>query len=680
MFKRLICMLLLLLATAVSWVDKQAEEYHIDLTELSLEELMNIEVTSVAKKPQKLSDAAAAIFVITGEDIRRSGVTSIADALRMVPGLEVAHIDASKWAITSRGFNGRFANKLLVLIDGHSVYTPLFAGVYWEIQDVLLEDVARIEVIRGPGATLWGANAVNGVINILTKNTKHTEGGLLTVGAGSVEQGFGSFRYGGKLSDEATYRIYSRYFKRDSFTDPSGNGIVDAWEILRGGFRLDWNISASDFLNLQGDVYDGLIRETVVIPSLLEPFSQMLNEITDVIGANILARWKHSFSESSNTSLQLYYDQSESSDNVFVGKQKIFDVDLQHSFTLGQKQGIVWGFRYRLSQDDIDSTSTVWFEPDSRDQHLFSTFVQDDMAIIRDRLRLTLGSKFEHNNYTGMEIQPNIRLLWTPHDQYTVWTAISRAVKTPARTDRDVRINVDTISPRTPANQTFLPALVVLCGNQNFESEELLSHEIGCRARPIDQLSLDMATFYNVYDNLRAPELGELSFKTSSTPRYIIVPINGVNKAKAESYGGELVVNWQALEWWRMQTAYTYLRMQLHNEEIKIGGEDGYLISEKLAGVSPRHQVYIRSSMDLRRDLEFDLGVRYVDDLPSKSVESYLTLDARLGWKPKRHVELSIVGQNLLDEHHLEFGMPNFILTVPTEVRRGVYGKIEYRF
>jgi len=648
-----------------------AQKLPTDLTELSLEELMNIEITSVSKKAQKLSDAAAAVFVITQEDIRRSGVTSIPEALRMVPGLQVARIDANKWAITSRGFNGRLANKLLVLIVGRSVYSPLYSGVFWEAQHTLLEDVDRIEVIRGPGATLWGANAVNGVINIMTKQAKETQGGMVATGTGTEERGFGSVRYGAKLADDTYYRAYAKYFNRDNGVDASGKEMADDWEVVSGGFRIDSQTSDNNSLTLQGDIYDGHAGGTYKFASLLAPFSQTFDDDTDISGANILARWKHDFSQSSDMALQLYYDRTEHNEALVEEDRDTFDTDFQHRFALSNQQEIIWGLGYRLTCDDINNSFNTSLEPDSRDDHLFSAFVQDNITLVKNRLRLTLGSKFEHNDYTGFEIQPNGRLLWTPDERHSVWASVSRAVRTPSRIEHDGHYNYEVIAPFTPDNPTPMPALVTLAGDRDFDSEELIAYELGYHVQATSRLYVDIATFYNVYDNLRTVEPGTPFLEISPTSAHIVQPTVADNKMDGETYGVELMVDWRALDWWRLQGAYTYLQMQLHTDE-----DSGDIYTLNLEGLSPHHQLSLRSSMDLPKELELDMWVRYVDNLPYQNVGSYFNLDLRLGWKPHKNLELSIVGQNLLDNHHPELLKSEGEMSLSSEVERSVYVKI----
>src|SRR5712664_1687432 len=455
-----------------------------DVTAISMEDLMNMQVTSVSKRTQKVADAAAAIFVITQEDMRRSGATSIPEALRLVPGLQVARIDQNKWAIGSRGFNGRFDNKLLVLIDGRSVYTPLLSGVYWNVQDVMLEDVDRIEVIRGPGATLWGANAVDGVINIITKSAKLTQGAGVTAGAGTEERAAGGVRYGGKLGDNTYYRAYTKYFDWGPSAYPLGMTAHDGWDALRGGFRADWTPAGANSLTLQGDIYRTRFDETLTVASLSAPYSNTFPNDGKYSGGNILGRWNHT-SEGSSMSLQMYYDNTTIIYHNLLGdNQNILDIDFQHGFHIGDSQQFVWGVGYRSIRDKNDASFTVSLQPNQVTLNQFSTFLQDEISLVDNRLQITLGSKFERNEFTGFEIEPNARLLWNLTPNQSIWTAVSRAVRTPALTEEGLRLNSAVIPPGTPPNPSpFLPAVVAVFGSHQFNSEDLLAYELGYRAQ-----------------------------------------------------------------------------------------------------------------------------------------------------------------------------------------------------
>lgn len=419
------------------------------LADMNLEQLLGATVTSVARREEQLAQSPAAVQVITPEEVRRSGATSIPEVLRLVPGLQVGRVDSHNWAISSRGFNDLYANKLLVLIDGRSVYTPLFSGVYWDAQDVMLEDIERIEVIRGPGAALWGANAVNGVINVITKKTASTQGFLATVGGGNYERGFGAFRYGGKLGDSANFRVFGKYSDRGNSLSLGGGRAEDAWGMGRIGFRIDWDAPDSNLLTLQGDIYSG--REDQLYRRLdpTRSFTPYFDHARDSLsGGNIIARWTHTVSQENEFTLQTYYDRTNLNSAVLGEKRDTFDIDFQHRFPLGERQTIVWGGGYRWTQDELRNSLEVAFAPDRRASNLFSAFVQDEITIARDLVTLTLGSKFEHNDYTGFEIQPNARLLWTPTEKTSVWTSVARAVRTPSRADHQVSLRAEPVTPR----------------------------------------------------------------------------------------------------------------------------------------------------------------------------------------------------------------------------------------
>ena len=648
---------------------------NVDVTAVSLEDLWNMQVTSVSKRTQKVADAAAAIFVLTQEDIRRSGATSIPEALRLVPGLEVARIDQNKWAIGSRGFNGRFDNKLLVLIDGRSVYTPLFSGVYWNVQDVMLEDVDRIEVIRGPGATLWGANAVDGVINVITKKAKATQSAIVTAGAGTEERAAGGVRFGSKLGDNTYYRAYTKYFDWGPSAYPiTGMTAHDGWDALRGGFRADWTPAGANSLTVQGDIYRSRFDETLTVASLSAPYSNTFPNDGKYSGGNILGRWNHT-SEGSSMSLQMYYDNTTITDHSLFGDhQNILDIDFQDGFHAGNSQQFVWGLGYRSIHDKNDASFTVSLQPNQVTLNQFSTFLQDEISLVDNRLQITLGSKFERNEFTGFEIEPNARLLWNLTPNQSIWTAVSRAVRTPALTEEGLRLNSQVIPPGTPANPTPLPAVVAVFGSHQFNSEDLLAYELGYRVQATKNLSLDIATFYNNYSNLRTAEPGAPYPEGSPAPTDFVIPFVAGNKMSGGTYGVELFADWKVVPKWRLVGSYSYLQMDIHKN---IDSQDP--TPDNPNGSSPRHQWYLRSSVDLPKHFEQDTTLRFVDHLPSLGLPSYYSLDAHLGWRPVNSLEFSIGGQNLLNNWHLEF-MPDFVNTSPTVVKRSIFGSITVKF
>ncbi|MDQ3566064.1 MAG: TonB-dependent receptor [Pseudomonadota bacterium] len=612
-----------------------AESGVAQLKKLSLEELMDIEVTSVSKRPERLSETASAIQVITQEDIRRSGATRLPEALRLASNLEVAQIDSRRWAISARGFNSETSNKLLVLIDGRTVYTPLFAGVLWDVQDTLLEDIDRIEVISGPGATLWGANAVNGVINVITKNPKDTQGALLLGGGGTELNGFGGMRYGGALTPNLQYRVYGKYFDRDSTVLPDGRDASDDWHMGQGGFRMDWDASESNVFTVQADGYDGRI-------------SQAGADEIDVSGANVIGRWSHTFYEGSELQLQVYYDRTHRDiPNTFSEDLDTYDVDFQHRFPLGERHDIVWGLGYRLIEDDVSNTPAVAFLPSQVSRQWFSGFVQDEIALVKDRLHLSLGTKIEHNDYTGFEFQPSGRLAWRLSEQQTLWSAISRAVRTPSRIDREFfQFPID--------------------GGPDFDSEELLAYELGYRVQPFSRLALSLAAYYNDYDDLRSRES-----RPADSP--VIELANGL---EGESYGAELTVDYRVTDWWRLRAGYTELRIDLRPKPGSTDTTRGSFESN-----DSKHHFSLRSSLDLPGHWELDAAFRYVSRIDNQQVPAYGELDVRLGWRPSPELEFSIVGQNLLHDDHAEFGaLTTRIETTRREIERGVFAKVLWRF
>lgn len=644
-----------------------------ELSQLSLEQFteLDVVVTSVSKKQQKLSDTAAAVFVISNDDIRRTGVTSIPEALRMVPGMQVARIDANKWAISSRGFNGRFANKLLVLIDGRTVYNPMFSGVYWNRQDVLMEDVERIEVIRGPGAALWGSNAVNGVINVITKKARDTQGWQMTAGVGTEEQAFGSLRYGNKLGENADARAYIKYFDRDNGVDNSDNKGVDDWDSVQGGFRLDWLPLSSDSFTLQGDWQDTVVGTDRTTTSLTAPFSTTQANEVDINAWNILGRWKHRFSDESDMELQIYYDSHEREQKELVSDGNLnqlyetFDVDFQHRFGLGMQHDILWGIGYRNISDEFQGDFTVSLTPESKTTHLFSAFIQDDISFYDGNLHLIVGSKFEHNDFTGIEIQPNIRMNLNISDKYSIWSSISRAVRIPGRST-DIRLN-QRVTAGTP------PRLISIFGNPRIHSEKVTAFEMGFRGEPYQNLKYDLAAFYNFYNDLRAFEQGTASVQTTPVA-HVLIPLTSQTFVTAETYGIELALDWRPEDWLRLNLAYSFLEMQLHKESFSTATS-----GESAEGESPEQQISLRSSFDISNNLTFDTWLRYIDELPTQNVNAYVTFDARLAWQIKNNVELSITGQNLLNDSQLQF-KPEILDITSTQAERSVYLKMQWQF
>ncbi len=663
---------LLRLPAAAAGVDAApAAEGSRDLTELSLEELMNVQVMSVSKRTETMSEAAAAVYVLTQEDLRRAGVTSIPEALRQVPGLQVARATSNTWAISARGFNGRFANKLLVLIDGRSVYTPLFSGVFWDVQDTLLEDVERIEVIRGPGATLWGANAVNGVINIITKSAHQTQGGLVTAAAGSEIDHLVGVRYGAGAG-RASWRLWAKAFDRDPGARPDGGDAQDGWAVARGGFRLDATLADGDALTVQGDLYDGESGERQrfeTFPDLVARDTVFDNEIS---GGNLLARWSHTLTAASHLTLQAYYDRTERILPTILGETRdTFDLDFQHAVSTVRHE-LVWGLGARRTRDRLDGSDFISFDPEERTDDLYGGFVQDEIVVVPERLWLTAGVKIEENDYTGLEVQPSVRALWIPRQRHTLWAAAARAVRTPSRAEEDVRLLADVLPPGAlfPGAP---PAIAVFLGSPSFESEELLAYEAGYRVGLPAGLFLDVAAFYNAYDELRSSSPGEPTLVLAPVP-HLIIPNVIDNRMEGETWGLEVAAQWWPSDRWRIVAAYTFLDMHLALEE-----EDPTGAALAVEGESPEQQLSLRSSWDLTDGLALDLVGRYVDALPSQGVEDYVEADLRLAWTPRPELTLAVVGRNLVHDRHQEF-VPEIIPTEPTAVERSVHAAVTWSF
>lgn len=671
--KKLIALALTTFICTVQAADTQPEQVLDNLLAMPLEQLMNLNInTSVGKKQQSVKNSTAAVFVISQEDIRRSGASNIPSILRIVPGLQVAQIDANKWGISARGFNGRFSTNLLVLMDGRALYTPVFSGVFWHREDTLLEDIERIEVIRGAGAAMWGANAVDGVINIITKSAKDTHGALLTAGAGNQEQGFASVRYGDKLGDNFHYRVYGKGFKRNNNKTVQGENAQDDWENYQGGFKTEWQITSDDTVSTQGDLYYSRSgdREDFALPTgaLIRQDSPAKNQ-----GGNIQTRWTHKISASSETALQLYYKQDDS-DLRFVTPfkmhEKTLDIDFQHRFSWLDSHDIIWGLNYRYFNFSANQNPKLSFSPQRRHLQLFSAFLQDDITLLPDELKVTIGTRVEHNDFTGIEVQPNIRLLWTPDDKQSIWAAISRAVRTPNLTSQNISNLTNTVSQPLP-----LPALVSINGNLEMKSETVLEFELGYRFQPTSSLSFDVAGFYNNYDRLQAVEVLPYSVVVENNlPHHIQIPAQFTNKMTGESLGIELTSQWQPTDWLKLQPSYWFIKTSLHAPANAVFS-DGVRVEHD----SPQQQFHFRALMNLPHHVELDTLLRYVDPIAYYDIPAYVAFDLRLGWKPFKNLEFSVVGKNLFDNRHLEFG--NTVSELPkTEIQRSIFGKITLAF
>jgi iron complex outermembrane recepter protein len=627
-----------------------------NLVDLSLEQLVDIEVTIVSKEEEPLAQAAAALTVLTGDDIHRNGATSIPQSLSLVPGLHVSHVSSNIWEVSSRGFSSASSAKLLVLIDGRSVYTPLFSGVFWDVQDTYLEDIDRIEVIRGPGAAVWGANAMNGVINIRTRSAKDTQGSNLEVGAGSEERGFAGLRFGGHIGEHFFYRIYAKIFERDAGFTTSGPSN-DSWHMARLGFRTDSELSTRDELTVQGDGYLGNVAQVVPSLALTGKPTPMGNLSADVAGGNVLASWTHHFGKRADFTVRAYWDRTYRNDPTYIDNLDTFDVDLQNGIRL-PLQELVWGLSYRMMDDRFKDKGIAALLPPTSIDSLYSGFVQDTLSVVHKALRITAGAKLEHNDFSGFEIQPSVRIAGDPSRRQTLWVAVSRPVRVPTRLERDIFAEVN-LSP---------DALLRLVGNRSLRAEKLIAAELGYRLQPSSRLFFDVAGFYYYYYDLITFEYGTPAMENGVT----VQPVLDKNSMHGQAWGGEAAITWTPLDAWKLIANYSYLQL-----EITPDGMDPTK-GQAIEGASPRHQLSVRSMVNLPLGFRFDAFARWVDGLRNASVgapdtPSYVTADARIAWQGWKHLEISLVGQNLLQSHHVEF--PG-----GTQVERSIYAKLNAWF
>ncbi len=629
------------------------------LKQLSLEELSKIEVTTVSKEATAAFRTPAAIAVLTREDIARSGATTIPDLLRLIPGVEVAQISSDKWAIGIRGFQGYLSKSVLVLIDGRSVYTPLFAGVYWEMQDTLIEDIDRIEVIRGPGGTIWGANAVNGVINIITLSAKDTQGTLVSALGGNVEQGSLAVRYGAG-DDNLAYRVWGKGFTRAPQYHPDGRNYDD-WRRGQAGFRIDWAPSNRDTVSISARAYDMAAGSKLGLSTYSPPALVNVEGTAEFSGQNADATWRRTFQSGSNIQVRAYFDRTDRSDLNYREVRNTVDVDFIHRVPLGAHD-IIWGAGVHVSPSHFFQTvPTVMFSPAKDTYSIYSGFVQDSLTLVPNRLTATLGTKFEHNSFSGLEVQPSGRVAWTPSERQTVWAAVTRAVRTPSRLEEDFQF--------TALAAPSVPLYLRLIGDGQFESEQLVGYESGYRAYVKEGILLGVNGFYNRYDNLLSVENRPTMVETSPAPQHLVLPLYLRNGIAAQTKGVEVSSLWDVSQWWRVRSSYSYMHL---NAERYPTSDDASTVRQ-LEGDSPHHKVVVQLLFAAPRGFDFTLAYRYVSALPDQNVLSYSTADVRVAKRISREVELSFVGQNLFQPHHAEYGgLPGG----PVGIRRSAYLKL----
>lgn len=626
------------------------------LKRMSVEDLMNLEVTSVARRPERLADAPAAVQVITHEQLRLSGAATLGEALRLAHNLQVAQRGAHGWAVSARGFNTELANKMLVMIDGRSVYTPLFSGVFWEAQDYLLEDVERIEVVSGPGGTQWGANAVNGVISVITRSAADTQGFFATAGAGPELDLLTAVRYGFEVSPGTSLRFFGKHVEHDASQLESGAAAGDGWRRSQGGFRLD------------GRAFDGGLTVQGDLHAYSAPDPELDGEESRLRGANLLARWSRGLAADGEVELRTYIDWARFDDAVpplvlagtelapqgrFRDDLLTIDVDFQHRFRPHPRHGLTWGLGFRHLRDEVDNAPALAVLPARRNQQLYSFFLQDEIAL-GESLDLTLGSKFEHHDYTGLEVQPSARLQWRPLAQHMFWASVSRAVRIPSRLDRELF-------------QAAPPQFPLLYGNPDFKSEKLVAWELGHRASLGTRVSTSLSLYFNEYEDVRT---------TTITPE-VLLPFRFANDLEGETWGLEFSGTAQVSPRWRLRAGYNWQEQDLRVREGRIDIANG-----RNEVADPEQQVSVGASLALPWGLELDAGLRWVDTLhvsngpETGTVPDYVELDARLAWQVSPRLEVALVGRNLLHGRHVEYGFPG---PDRNAVQRSVYGRLAWR-
>jgi iron complex outermembrane receptor protein len=661
------CVVLSFAVTAATAQEVVESHDSAGLEHLSLADLLEISVVTPSKKPTRQMNTPNAIYVVTREEIRRSGARTIPDILRTVPGVHVAMVDSGVSAVTIRGFNQEFANKLLVLVDGRSVYSPLFSGVLWMEQSLMLEDIDRIEVIRGSGAAVWGANAVNGVINIITRPTDETRGGLLSAGAGNVERAFGNVRYGERLGTNGHYRIWAGAFDRAGLNAVEPRPLVpaDDWQSIQAGFRMDYALSARDSLMLSG----GVVEQTLVrnIPEF-SPTAPTMRPIADKwtnTGLHLLGLWTRELNAAQTLSIQSYIDYNERENTLLPADQALFDIDVNWHALFGQRHDIIAGASYRYFDVSTGSDFTMRSSRPEYDEDLFSAFAQYDLTVIDERFNAIIGAKAEHFQSVGWEVQPTARLIYTPSVHHSLWGGVSRAVRVPSIVDRFMRRVNRPLSPL--ASHPDLPHFLVSESGEEIQPEETIAYEAGYRTQPRSDLFFDATVFLNDYDSIKAHITSETSLVDDPSPHVVTLREARYDALDGIGYGGEMFVLWEAMRNWRLQSGYSLLLLELQ------GIEDGDAASEAWfrENAAPRHQFSLRSLWNPTGSTDLDVTFRYVDGFVAHNIDSYWQCDLRVAWRIRPDLELSIVGQNLIATH-AEYGN--------VELAPSAYGRIEWLF
>jgi iron complex outermembrane receptor protein len=641
-----------------------------DVTQNSIEDLMKTKISSVSKREEQVLDTPAAVCVVSREEIRSAGARNILDALRLVPGMDVNQIDASTFDVGIRGFDERFSSKMLVMIDGRSMYSPIFGGIYWDSVNLVMDDIDRIEVIRGPGGSLWGTNAVNGTVNIITRSSQATQGLLLTEKSASDAPVSLTARYGGQVGRIGTYRIFSKYTDAFGSQDATGQWAGDAWHLLHGGFRSDLKLREQDALMLEGNIYLGTFGEPLTRPLLVDSFVEAVGGKNSVSGGSVLGRWTHIYVTGQETQLQVYFtkenrDATERPDNL-----NTVDIDVQHHFHIGSRQDVVGGAGYRFSGFYAPATHSLTITPASQHYPLFSGFIQDELALVPKRFSLFAGVKSEHNRFTVFDLQPSLRLNWRPNENSAVWASVSKAVKIPNI------LNTSMYRPESASLGEDGVDLATLVGNPKYKDEHLLAYESGYRLQ-LKRISMDTTGFVNNYNDVETNE----SLAPVIHPGYTEYPTQWANNLFGKSFGAEVAAIWNVVPGWKIAASYSWLKMEMransrsNDTDTAIGFNTG----------TPTNHFGVRSSYALLKNLDFNALAQYTGPMPSglggdsaPALPSYYRVDSNLEWHVGEGIRIDIGGQNLVDPRRMEYVGGNG--AIQTLSPRNIFARITYVF
>ncbi|MDD5229166.1 MAG: TonB-dependent receptor [Methylococcales bacterium] len=650
------------------------------LLNMSLEELMEQKISIATKSEKSLSTTAASVFVISADDIRRSGAANIPESLRMAPGLQVIQVNPHDWNVSIRGLNDQAANRFLVLVDGRSVSGNFNAGTYWrELQGMPLESIERIEIIRGSGGTIWGVNAMNGVINIITRSALTTKDAQLTAGGGSAQQDFGRFDYTKKITENASVRGYGTYYNvANAKGDKNYNGSAGSgWT---NGARFDWNNKQGDEVMADANWSENDSEESGALTSLKPPYTQTINsQPFNHQNGHFLTRWEHHLNDKNYWAIRSFYDHTNRKDFQIQTKIDVFDVDFTHYFSLGERHNLTWGTGYRRANDEIGNTLMVKLNPTSGNTDIFNVFAQDEIALDENKQWIfTLGSKFEYHTLTGFETEPSGSLSWHVNDKHTLWTSVSHAVRVPSRGQSSDATYLIYNSSRNFGN-TELPVIVQGNIKKGIGAENSTTYQMGWRGAFNQGLTADATIFYTNYnDIIRSEAAGEPTINNSLGIPAIISPWLGNNNLYAQSFGTELSLNWQATEWWRNYLSYSFLNMDV---KPYVGHTLTFYDPVGLEHSTPQHQVSLRTNFNVTQDIDFDVWWRYTDKIITnqRPIAGYFNTDTRIAWRPVKGLELSLIGQNLIQTQHLEY-QGDLFQPQATYVSRGIYAKFNWQF